>query len=140
MMVLAVDVVGNRSSNSYVFRPRAHGQKPSPRYGKIENLRQGHPSFAAQPAGLGIERDEAIQVRRLQQGPMLQQANVAVAASHANGEHFRFRSDGCWKIFFPEQGVEFRGLLWVAAPGFKLWLVLPRGHRSISFQDSQSAE
>src|SRR5271168_1192123 len=99
MMVLAVDVVGNRSSNSYVFRPRAHGQKPSPRYGKIENLRQGHPSFAAQPAGLGIERDEAIQVRRLQQRPMPTASIFDSGAMDAGKSSFQNRgwsSAGCF--------------------------------------------
>ena len=56
VVVLAVNVVGNRSTHGYVFGARAHGQKPPAGHGEIKDLRQRYAGFATQHAGSGIER------------------------------------------------------------------------------------
>jgi hypothetical protein len=60
VVILTVNVVGNGSTDSYVFSARAHRQEPAAGHSEVKNLGQRHPGFAAQQAGLGIERDQAI--------------------------------------------------------------------------------
>src|SRR6202044_604415 len=119
-----MNVVGNRSPDGYVFRTWAHRQKPSAGYSEIEDLRQGYPRFTTQHSALGVERDQAIEGRRLQQDSMLQQTNVAVTASHAHRQHFAVRDDGRGKVLPPEKGADFSEVLRITAPGFELGLVL----------------
>ena len=129
VVVLAVNVVGNRSTHSYVFGARADRQKPPARHGEIKDLRQGDAGFATQQAGFRIKRDQPIEIRCAQQGSMLQQTNVTVTAPHTHGEYFRVRRNGCREIFLPEKGANFSEDFWKAAPGFKLRPDLTRGHR-----------
>jgi hypothetical protein len=133
MMIFAVDVVGNRSTDGYVFGARAHRQKPAAGHSEVQNLGQRHSSFAAQQTGLLVERDQAIKIWRAQQCPILEQANVAVTASHAHRQHFFAGDPGRRKILFPEEGADFSGEPRIAAPGFKVRPILAIGHKSIIF-------
>ena len=51
---------------------------------------------------------------------MLQQAYVAVTASHAHGQYLCAGGNGRGEIFLPEEGADFSEKLGKAAPGFKL--------------------
>src|ERR1700677_3368632 len=66
MVVLAVDVVSNGSTDGYVFGARTDRQKPTARQSEVKYLRQSHPGFAAQQTGLPVERDQAIKIWRAQ--------------------------------------------------------------------------
>src|ERR1700679_981446 len=73
---------------------------------------------------------------RAQQRSILQQANVAVTASHAHCQHLGAGPMGGRKILSPEEGEDFRGESWIGAPGFELWPRRARRHRQSTFSSN----
>src|SRR5215467_12460634 len=88
VVVLAMNIVGNCSTDSYIFCSGSDGQKESARYGEVEDLSQRDPCLAAQYTRAGVETQKAVHAARLQQRATLQQTDVAIAAPCADGQYF----------------------------------------------------
>ena len=86
VVVLAVDVVGDGAAEGDVLGSGRDGQEESARHGEVEDLRERDARFGGEHAGRGIEVDQAVHAGGLQQGAVLEQADVAVAAAQADGE------------------------------------------------------
>ena len=65
VVVLAVNVVGDRAAHRYIFRPRRHRQKEPARNRKIQNLLQRRARLAAQHARRGVEMQQPVHARGL---------------------------------------------------------------------------
>jgi hypothetical protein len=89
MVVLAVDVVGDRAADRDAARARSHGQEPSGGHDGVEKPLDRGARFAPHDAVHPIEGDEAVEPRRVDEGAALVQAAVAVAASATAREERR---------------------------------------------------
>ena len=78
MMVLAVNIGGNRPADAHIAAPRQNGEDPPRRNDELQSSAQRNPRLALQDPRLAIKRKEAIQKPRLQDG--LGERAVAVAA------------------------------------------------------------
>ena len=67
MMVLAVDVVGDRAAKGDVLRPRRHRQKEAARDGEVQDLCQRHAGLRGKQTGFGIKGKEAVHAGGAQQ-------------------------------------------------------------------------
>src|SRR5580704_11728572 len=103
VVILAVNVIGNCAADSYIFSARRHRQKESAWYREVENFRQSCPGFAAEDASCGIEMQEAIHAARLQQRPVFEQADIAIAAASAHGQLLGRGWSAQGKITLPAQ-------------------------------------
>src|SRR5688572_18999653 len=83
MMIIAVHVIGDRSADRDLQRPRRHRQEPPPRHRQPDDVGQQHTGFAADHAGVRVEGDEAIEPARVEQDTPVVEAHVAVAATVA---------------------------------------------------------
>ena len=86
VVVLAVDVVGNCSAQSYIFCSGRDGEEKAAGNGEVEDLREGDAGLGGEEAGLGIEVDQAVHAGREEELAVLEQADIAIAAAHANGK------------------------------------------------------
>ena len=117
LMVLAVDVVGNGATERNVLRPRSDRQKEAARHREVENLCQRDAGLGGQDAGLGVEVEQAVHARRLQQVAVFQQANVAVAAAQSHRQRAAAQpSHHTGKVALPVEGDEFRVVLGIPSP------------------------
>ena len=120
VVVLAVDVVGNCSAESYVLRSGRDGQEKAAGNGEVEDLRERDARFGGEEAGLGIEGDQAVHAGGDQEISVLEQADVAVAAAHADRKGSVVQAGRCGgKVALPVQRDHLCGVGRVAAPGFK---------------------
>src|SRR5262245_31267917 len=81
MVVLAMDVIGYCASHRYKLGSGSDRKEPSLRNGQLEQLVQGHPSFAAQHPSLFIEGYKPAEARRVKQKTFLVKAAVAIAST-----------------------------------------------------------
>ena len=86
VVILAVDVVGDCSAEGYIFCSRSDGEKEASGDGEVEDLGEGDARLGGEEAGLGVEVDEAIHGGGDEEVAVLEQADVAIAAAHADGE------------------------------------------------------
>ena len=120
VVVLAVDVVGDCSTESYVFCAGRDGKEKAARNGEVEDLREGYSSFGGEEAGLGIEVDEAVHAGGDEEIAVLEEADVAVAAAHAYGQRAVVEAVGDGgKVALPVERDDVRAVGWVAAPGLE---------------------
>ncbi len=85
LVVLSVDVVGDRAAERHELGAGGDGEEEAARDGEVEDLCQRHAGLSGEDAGGGIKRSRTMPVV-IEQGAVLQQANVAVAASQADGQ------------------------------------------------------
>ena len=86
VVILAVNVVGNCSTQGYIFGSRRDGKEKPAGDGEVEDLREGDAGLSSKQARFGIKVDQAVHPGRLQQVAVFEEADVAVAAAHADGE------------------------------------------------------
>jgi hypothetical protein len=65
MMVLAVDVVGDRSTHGHEPRPGRDRQAPSPLQHSMLDIPEQHTGFAAQNPGIGIELEQSVELAKI---------------------------------------------------------------------------
>jgi hypothetical protein len=119
-MVFAMDVVGNCSAEGYIFCSGSDGEKKTTGDSEVEDLREGYASFGGEEAGFGVEVDEAIHRGGDEEVAVLEEADVAVAAAHANGERTVVEVGGeGGEIALPVEREELCAVGRVAAPGFE---------------------
>lgn len=120
VVVFAVDVVGYCSAEGYIFCAGRDGKEEASGNGEVEDLREGDAGFGSEEAGLGVEVDEAIHCGGDEEVAVLEEADVAVASAHADGECAVVEVGGeCGKVALPVEREEFCAVGWVAAPGFE---------------------
>ena len=120
VVVLAVNVVGDGSAEGHILCSRRDGKKEAARNGEVEDLRQRDAGLGGEQAGLGIEGDQAVHARGHQQVAALEQADIAIAASHADRQHAVVHPAGDRRIVaLPVQRNDVRVVVRVAAPGLK---------------------
>src|SRR5438477_4751140 len=120
VVVFAVDVVGYCSTEGYIFCSGGDGEEEAAGHGEVEDLREGDAGFGGEEAGLGIEVDEAVHSGREQEVAVFEEADVAVAAAHADGESAVVQASGDGgKVALPVEGEDFGVVVGVAAPGFE---------------------
>lgn len=93
-MVLAVDIIGDGAANGDITGAGRDRKKPASRDTESEYFVQSYSGLAAQNATLLIERLKAVEAARIQEGPIRNQADIPVTATHSDGEHSR-RSGSC---------------------------------------------
>ncbi len=120
VMVFPVDVVGYCSTQGYIFCSGRNGQKKAAGDSEVKNLREGDSALCGEEAGLGIEVDQAIHAGGQKEVAVFEEADVAVAAAHTDGERSIVQA-GCngGKVALPVERDDLRAVGWVAAPGFK---------------------
>jgi hypothetical protein len=119
-MIFAVDVVGNCSTQGYIFCSWGDREEEAARDGEVEDLREGDTGFGGEEAGLGIERDQAVHSGGEQEVAVFEEADVAVASAHAyrEGSVVEACGDG-GKVALPVEGEDLGVVGGVAAPGFE---------------------
>jgi hypothetical protein len=88
-MVLAMHVIGDGAAHGDEARSRRDRQEPAARHDQLEQLIERDAGFTAQHAAGLIEGDETVESARPEQGAVLVQAAIAVAAALAEREHRR---------------------------------------------------
>ncbi len=63
VVVFAVDVVGNCSTEGYILRSGSDREEEAAGDGEVEDLRESDSGFGGEEAGLGVEVDEAVHRR-----------------------------------------------------------------------------
>lgn len=120
VVIFAVDVIGDCSTESYIFCARGNGKKEASGNGEVEDLREGDAGFGGEEASLGVEVDEAIHCGGDEEVAVLEEADVAVAAAHADGECAVVEvGSECGKVALPVERKKFCAVGRVAAPGFE---------------------
>ncbi len=84
-MVLAVDIVGNRTPNRHQLGPRRHGQNPAAWNDQPLDVPQQHASLTHQAPSIVVECDEMVKPGRDPERAFRIQADVSVTATHAVG-------------------------------------------------------
>ena len=87
MMVLAVNVVGDRAANSHIFGARRDRKKEAARNGELEYLGQRNPGLAAEHSRLRIEVQQFVQSPRRKERAMIEQTDIAIAAASADRQY-----------------------------------------------------
>lgn len=120
VVILAVDVVRNCSTEGYILCAWRDGEEEASGNGEVEDLRERDAGFGSEEAGLGVEVDEAIHCGSDEEVAVLEEADVAVAAAHADGECAVVEVGGeCGKVALPVEREELCAVGRVAAPGFE---------------------
>jgi hypothetical protein len=83
VVILAMDVVRNRTADSYVTGAGHDREEPTRRNYQLQDVSQQHAGLASQHARLAIETDEPVETSRVQQGATHVQTAIAVATSIA---------------------------------------------------------
>src|SRR5207248_3432043 len=113
VMILAVDVVGYCTAQGYIFCGGGYGEEEATGDGKVEDLREGDAGFGGEKVGFGIEVDEAVDAGGEQEVAVFEEADVAVAAAHADGKSAVVQAGGdAGKIVLPVEGEEFGVVVW----------------------------
>ena len=87
VMVLAVDIIGDRAAHRHVLGAGQDRKKPAVRDDDGEDLRQGDPGFTAEHAGSGVEGNEAVERGHIEQHTPRVEAAVAIAAPAGERKH-----------------------------------------------------
>src|ERR1700690_2138120 len=98
MMVLAVNIVGDRSTDSNELRSGSYRQKPS--FGKkhADDIGERHTAFAAKYASRFIETQNAVEPPTVDERAVCVDAGVAIATAQTIGQNGRIggrRKNGC---------------------------------------------
>jgi hypothetical protein len=94
VVVLAVDVVGDRAADGHVLGTGRDRKEPAARNDERENLVQTHAGLAGEQAGGGIERVEAVQTAGGEEDAPLVQTGIAIAAAESVGQRRSALGDG----------------------------------------------
>ena len=94
MMVLAVNIVGNRAANGHIFGPRRDREEKAAWNGKLEYLRQGNAGLAAEHPRLRIEVQQFIQASRREKRAVIEQTDIAIASALADRQDLGSRAFG----------------------------------------------
>ena len=120
LVVFAVDVVGDGTAEGDVFGAGGDGEEEAARDGEVEDLGEGDAGLGGEEAGLRVEGDEAVHAGGLEEIAAFEEADVAVAAAHADGEGAVGEVGGdAGEVRLPGEGDEGGLVLGVAAPGFE---------------------
>src|ERR1700753_845255 len=120
MMVFAMDIVRNCSTQGYIFRSRGDRQKESARHGEVEYLCKGGAGFGRKQAGLRVELDQTVHSRGDEKIAVFQEADIAVTATHANRKHSVMQTGGDGrKVTLPMERDDLCVIAWVTAPGLE---------------------
>ena len=121
LVVLAVDIVGDGAAEGDVLGAGSDGKEEAARNSEVEDLRERNAGLGGQDAGLGVEIDQAVHAGGLEQRAVLQQADIAVAATESDRKRavLRARQNG-GKIALPVERDDLRAILGIAAPGLEL--------------------
>ena len=120
VMVLAVDVVGNRATECDVLCSRRDRQKETARNSKVENLRERDAGLCGENARRGIKAEQAVHAGGLDERAVLEQTDVAVAAAHADGQGAVMHAvDDARKLILPVNRAHVSVIDGIAPPGFK---------------------
>src|SRR5438445_1133942 len=76
VVIFAVDVVGDCSTEGYIFCAGGDGEEEAARDGEVEYLREGDAGFGGEEAGLGIEGDQAVHAGGEQEVAVFEEADV----------------------------------------------------------------
>src|ERR1700732_2518575 len=88
--------------------------------GEVEDLREGDAGLGSEKAGFGIEVDQAVHPGGEEEIAVFEEADVAVAAAHAYGEHSVMKAGGDGgKVTLPVEREDLCVVVGVAAPGFE---------------------
>ena len=120
MVVLAVNIVGNRAAEGDILRPGRDRKKEAARHREVKNLRKGDAGLGGEDAGCGIERQQPVHAGCYQQIAAFEQADIAIAAAHAHRQAavVEMRSSG-GVIALPLQGDQVRVILRITPPRLK---------------------
>ena len=80
MVVLAVNVIGNRPAQRDIARARCGRQEPAPRHDEAQNVIQGHAGLGPQHTGIRIELDIMIEACGFDQRAVRIEIAVAIGA------------------------------------------------------------
>ena len=83
VMVLTVDVVGNRSANGNEASARRDGKEPSLGKKYVDNIGEADAAFAAEHASGFVETEDAVETAAVDQFAAGVETRVAVAAAEA---------------------------------------------------------
>ncbi len=119
-MIFAVDVIGDRAAEGYVFCAGRDGKKPAARHGEVEDLRERYARFGGQNAAYRVKGKQPVHPSGLDQGAVLEQADVAVAAPHADGQRSVVDAvDDARELVLPMNGAHVGVVDGVAPPGLE---------------------
>src|SRR5882724_59506 len=90
VVVLAVNVVGERPAHRDPPGTRHYRQEPALRHCEGEDIGQRDPGLTAQHAGDFVERDQAIEAGRVEEQAAVVETAVPVAAATGEGEYGLF--------------------------------------------------
>lgn len=124
VMIFAVNVVGNCTTDGYIFCPGRNGEEISARHGEIEDLLQGDAGLAAEQSHRRIEMQQPVHAGSLEQRAVLEETHVTIAASEAHRQLRDRGSLGQRKVGGPMQRNHFRLQFWIPSPRFKLRTLL----------------
>ena len=119
VVVLAVDVVGDGAADGDVLGARGDGEEEAERNGEVEDFRKQNTGFAPQDPRRGVEVEHVVHAARVEQGAVLEQANVAIGAAGAYRQHGTAGGFARWEVGGPGEGAQVCGQLGVASPGLK---------------------
>ncbi len=117
VVVLAVDVVGDGAAERDVLGARRDRKEEAAWHGEVEDLRQRNAGLRREQASDRVEVQQAIHGRGLEKRAVLEQADVAVASTHANGKRAMMDAVDCAReVALPVQMLELRLIHGIAAP------------------------
>jgi hypothetical protein len=87
VVIFAMNVVGDRAPHRDKLGARSHRQKPAARNHDLENIGQGNAGFAAEQAGLLIERDETVEMADIERYAVLVETAIAITAPIGMRQH-----------------------------------------------------
>ena len=87
MMILAVNIVGDRASHGYQFRSRAYRKKPSLGHNDLQEILQARTRLHSNPSGFPVEIENPIERRAVDEIALVVEARIPVAAPQAVGQH-----------------------------------------------------
>ena len=83
IVVLAVDIVGDRPAKGHELGPRRHGHEPAARHADFEQPPDRKPRLRPHDAGRPVGRDDAIEAAHPEQAAAIVEAHVAIGAAEA---------------------------------------------------------
>ena len=86
MMVLTMDIIGDRSADGNEAGAGSDRKKPSPRKKYVKNVGEGDSAFAAQNAAGVVETENAIKAAAVDQFTAGVEAGIPIAAAKAVGK------------------------------------------------------
>ena len=123
VVIFAVDVVGNGAAEGDVFRSRGDGEEPAVRDGEVEELGEREAGFGGEDSLLLVKAEQAVHAGGDEEVAALEEAGVAVAAAHADGEctggHAVVVLQDPGVVGLPGERDECAVVERVASPGFK---------------------